>query len=752
MGFVIKDGVLVDYIEEPGVTDVIIPSNVKVIGSDAFRCCVALKEITLPISVTRVEAKAFSSCKNLLSFTVSNPKCEFMTGVFGDNLPDGLFAQLLDLIPHMKDRDVCNYAVQRKTWDKLSPNQQASIYLSHQSKIMQKAYLDCLNTNNADALCQAFEQHVNKKSNLTVLKSLSNYIETYSDLISDEPLISLFNKLCCNQLGKQIGVELLKQKNLALRLASNHKKKEEMSPKDEMLNTFLKRSDLTKPQVKTYLKKWYELTLDELPMLLYKDGETAPSIVLAALLVEHDNFSYMYHRHEPGVSERVADVLAIIDQQSFQNALRSLAKENWSDKSKINRIPLAEPICQYADEELMSELLKMLRQENTGKNNAYSPLYSTFRSACIFSTTRSALKFAERNNDLWEYAMYRVEDVDTIRDKYLTEIGLDENGTKTYDLGNIIVAAQLQDDLTFLILVPGSTKPSKSLPKRGANPDKYKDANDDFTEMKFFAKSIVKKRVEKLFSEFLNGKETKAKEWKELYLKNPLLRRVARLLIWSQSQKSFILTNTSCISHDGKEYVINNRETISVAHPIEMSLDEIQAWQEYFLKHKLKQPFEQMWEPAFLPEDVKPDRYDGCTIFWRRVQNAQKHGISFEGFEYHAEIEFTLKDCILEHQVTESPVFNVGVGTFTLGKFAFEKYTRQVNHLVYLFDKWTIWDRIRKDDVLVMNIMNRYNAHQITEFLRIAIESNAALLTAALLAYKNNMFPQYDEFSEFTLE
>jgi hypothetical protein len=183
-----------------------------------------------------------------------------------------------------------------------------------------------------------------------------------------------------------------------------------------------------------------------------------------------------------------------------------------------------------------------------------------------------------------------------------------------------------------------------------------------------------------------------------------------------------------------------------------MSLDEIQAWQEYFLKHKIKQPFEQIWEPAFLPEDVKPDRYDGCTIFWRCVQNAQKHGIYFEGFEYRAEIEFTLKDCTLEHQVTESPVFNVGVGTFTLGKFAFEKYTRQVNHLVYLFDQWTIWDRIRKDDALVMNIMNRYNAHQITEFLRIAIESNAAQLTAALLAYKNNMFPQYDEFSEFTLE
>ena len=49
-------------------------------------------------------------------------------------------------------------------------------------------------------------------------------------------------------------------------------------------------------------------------------------------------------------------------------------------------------------------------------------------------------------------------------------------------------------------------------------------------------------------------------------------------------------------------------------------------------------------------------------------------------------------------------------------------------------------------------IMDRYNVAQITDFLNTAIESKAANLTAALLDYKQEHFPEYDAFSEFTLE
>ena len=59
MGFQItNDGVLKKYIEEKGVSEVVIPDCVKEIGERAFEYC-TLKSITIPDSVTSIGEGAF---------------------------------------------------------------------------------------------------------------------------------------------------------------------------------------------------------------------------------------------------------------------------------------------------------------------------------------------------------------------------------------------------------------------------------------------------------------------------------------------------------------------------------------------------------------------------------------------------------------------------------------------------------------------------------------------------------------------
>ena len=41
---------------------------------------------------------------------------------------------------------------------------------------------------------------------------------------------------------------------------------------------------------------------------------------------------------------------------------------------------------------------------------------------------------------------------------------------------------------------------------------------------------------------------------------------------------------------------------------------------------------------------------------------------------------------------------------------------------------------------------------QISDFIKLATESNAANCTALLLDYKNKKYPEYDNFDEFVLE
>ena len=70
---------------------------------------------------------------------------------------------------------------------------------------------------------------------------------------------------------------------------------------------------------------------------------------------------------------------------------------------------------------------------------------------------------------------------DELRDKYLSDVGLDEQGGKAYDLGSQTVKARLQKDLSFLFELPNG-KTAKSLPKKGADTEKYEAAKADFIQ------------------------------------------------------------------------------------------------------------------------------------------------------------------------------------------------------------------------------------------------------------------------------
>lgn len=70
--FEIKNGRLVRYIKEKGVTSIVIPDNVTNIGVRAFWNCTNITSITIPDSVTNIEDCAFDECANLTSITIPN--------------------------------------------------------------------------------------------------------------------------------------------------------------------------------------------------------------------------------------------------------------------------------------------------------------------------------------------------------------------------------------------------------------------------------------------------------------------------------------------------------------------------------------------------------------------------------------------------------------------------------------------------------------------------------------------------------
>lgn len=191
---------------------------------------------------------------------------------------------------------------------------------------------------------------------------------------------------------------------------------------------------------------------------------------------------------------------------------------------------------------------------------------------------------------------------------------------------------------------------------------------------------------------------------------------------------------------------LTENEPVRVAHPMEMTPETTEAWQQYFTSHGLKQPFEQIWEPVVDAALVKPGRYDGCTIPLYMLMNKEKHGIIME-----RQSQITLADCSAGLRLVEGHHDWVN-NDFEVTDFRFDEFSRQVNHIVVYLDKGTVAGRIRKDDISAAQWFDRFTLAQITDFIRLAQENNAVNVLTQLLEYKNAHFADFDPMDEFTLD
>ncbi len=291
----------------------------------------------------------------------------------------------------------------------------------------------------------------------------------------------------------------------------------------------------------------------------------------------------------------------------------------------------------------------------------------------------------------------------------------------------------------------------KSIPKRGNDEALVANATKDYADLKKNVKKVVKNRFALLFSNFLKGTKQSTESWQTAYINNPLLRTVANIVVWQQEEKTFILKGSQAIHADGTPYTIG-KSPILVAHPMEMTQDEISEWQEYFLKNSLKQPFEQVWEPVIQPDEVKTDRYAGVGIPYFRFLKQDKHGISVVDYDFHNDIEISFAGCNADveridwtrHMISPNDRFEVK-------SFTFKEYTRQVNHIVAYLDKASIYNRVINDDKTVAQYLHNLTLAQLSKFIDLAAENNCPNVSAILLEYKNENYKDADTMAEFTL-
>lgn len=637
-------------------------------------------------------------------------------------------------------------------WAKnLSAEDWAYIYLYQSGKTIDNIL--SANKKDANAVVEGLFVALNKYGKEKHFVRAAEYMIDNMDSISPESVQKMYN-YAKNQKAKK-AVELLK------RFAGDEEteskaKKASAHP----IEAFCEEQFI--PHYLDKISKAARLTNKDFEGVLYKDSKkkvpvfvvkcaTLPYVEQMGERPKHIG-SYKTDWTSTSFVENADKVAAELDQETFISVLEKIANiKNGTDKPQ-RLIPL----CRYGNREHIKAVISAMGKWDDWYTYATSGRSAIIvaRGAIMLNESREAMMYAEKCKLLRVYAEMRNMDEDVLRDTKLADFGLDENGCKQFDLGSTIVEATVGQDLSIYLYDTKAQKIVKSLPKKGADAEKHAAASTELSDLKKNLKKVVKSRNDILFERFLDGKTQKASAWIGSYTTNPVLHRVAELIVWNQKKNTFILTKTGTIDCDGNPYLISDGTPIGVAHPKDMTKAEIAAWQKYFTSHGLKQPFEQIWEPVVDSKSIQSDRYKGCMIPFFRFKGREKHGIFIQDWDFHNQIDISFEGCDADveridwrrHEINMDDRFEIK--SFSVGR----NMTRKVNHIVAYLDRITVYSRILNDDVSVVGTLPMFTFAQIMEFINAASENNCTNVLAVLMDYKNRTFVDFDPMEEFSLD
>ena len=149
----------------------------------------------------------------------------------------------------------------------------------------------------------------------------------------------------------------------------------------------------------------------------------------------------------------------------------------------------------------------------------------------------------------------------------------------------------------------------------------------------------------------------------------------------------------------------------------------------------------------------RADRYKNCRINPLYLKNQGRRGIQADWYEgeYYGSKYVRIEGFAVETQ--DAPVREGDQREYLeIVSLRPKTWNRRANSVVAYLDRITVWDRVRKDDVSVMDLIERFTLAQVMELIQTAQEAQAVNVLALLLEYKNAHFADFDPMDEFTLE
>lgn len=348
---------------------------------------------------------------------------------------------------------------------------------------------------------------------------------------------------------------------------------------------------------------------------------TAPAIVLKYVLVEYMTLTEIYRLKS---CDRVIEKLNPLDYQRVLEEVFQIWKENGAEaKQKM----ILAPYCIYGSD---TQIIAMRRQLEQWAENMRGAL-AAFAVNCIALNGGSvALMMIDSIGTKFKYNQvkkaaklafaFAAKALDLpqeeLADRIVPTLGFSPDGEKTLDYGSRTFKITLLPDFSFSIFDQAKGKNVKSMPKPAATDDQVKAeaARKEFSEMKKQLKAVVQAQTRRLERVLLDGRCWPVDRFKKLFVDNPIMHRFAVGLIWGVYQDNKLETAFRYMEDgtfntvDEDEYTLPENAEITLAHPSDLTNEELEAWRQQLEDYEIVQPLPQLAAKAIALTQADIDR------------------------------------------------------------------------------------------------------------------------------------------------
>lgn len=192
-----------------------------------------------------------------------------------------------------------------------------------------------------------------------------------------------------------------------------------------------------------------------------------------------------------------------------------------------------------------------------------------------------------------------------LADRIVPDLGLDERGQRVFDFGSRSFTVTLTPALELEVRAQDGKK-LKTLPAPGKQDDPALagEASETFKALKKQIKATVNTQALRLELALSTARTWTGTAWRGLFVKKPVMRQFAIGLVWGVYEDGKLsacfryLEDGSFSTVDEEEYELADQAVVGLVHPVELSAEDLAAWQEQLEDYEIKQPIPQLTRPV----------------------------------------------------------------------------------------------------------------------------------------------------------